>query len=255
MPQLRSRLAINRVKAVLLGATLVVFALGVAAFLYRRGFIRANYPDAGRFPVRGVDVSHHQGDIDWDAVRSDGVEFAFIKASEGQDHRDREFERNWDQAGRSGLARGAYHFFTFCTPGVEQAQNFLGALGDATGELAPVVDIEFSGNCASPPPVAAIRVELRAFLAEVRRRDGRSPILYFTREANARVLAHEFDDCPRWPRSLLWKPRRDDWSFWQFADNGRVAGIDGLVDLDVFNGTREEFERSLNTTREVAPAK
>src|SRR6476660_2447595 len=62
----------------------------------------------------GIDVSHHQGEIDWPRVASDGVRFAYIKASEGGTVPDHRFRENWVEAKKAGLRRGAYHFFTLC---------------------------------------------------------------------------------------------------------------------------------------------
>ena len=73
----------------------------------------------------GVDVSHHQGSIDWNRVASAGMSFAYIKATEGGDLLDPAFARNWSGAEEAGLDRGAYHFFTLCSPAEDQAANFL----------------------------------------------------------------------------------------------------------------------------------
>lgn len=226
---------------------LVVLAVAAlaASWLHERGLIRVNYPSTVRFPIRGIDVSHHQGPIDWPAVRSAGITFAFIKSSEGADHRDREFGRNWEGALQAGVARGAYHFFTFCTPGAAQAENFIAAVGGSFGELPPVADVEFAGNCRQWESIDRIREELRTFLARLEESARVRPVLYFTADAHARILDGHFDAHPIWPRSVLLPlsdSRFGSWLFWQFADNGRVPGIDTLVDLNVFRSTRLEFE-------------
>lgn len=107
--------------------------------LFQRGYVRIQYPSHADFPVRGVDVSHHQDDIDWSVLTTDGeLQFAFIKASEGTDFQDRRFDENWREA-QGQVARSAYHFFTFCTPGEAQAHNFLQTAPDP-GELPRAVD-------------------------------------------------------------------------------------------------------------------
>lgn len=218
-------------------ALLALLVLGAGMFLaYSRGALRFNYPSARRYPVRGIDVSHHQGKIDWQKVRAAGVSFAFIKASEGKDHVDSAFQHNWDAAKAAGVTRGAYHFFTFCSPGQAQADHFVSTVGGAFGELAPVVDVEFVGNCKSPPDDALIRAELAEFLAIVERAAGKKPVLYFMRAARERILDSRFDGYPTFPRSLFGEPDEDGWTFWQFADNGRVDGIRTPVDLDLFAG-------------------
>lgn len=228
---------------------LILLALGVWAAgreLYVQGYVRFNYPNPVRFPVRGIDVSHHQSAIDWPAVRSSAVDFAFIKATEGGDHRDREFAANWSGASAAGIARGAYHYFTFCTSGEAQARNFLGVLATSYGELPPAVDVEFAGNCRNWTSIDDIRTELRFFLAAVEARTGRRPLIYAPREAYARVIEGHFDDYGFWLRNVLREPRVAAWEYWQYADNGRVAGIPTLADLNVFRGSRDEFERSLS---------
>ena len=230
-------------------ALLLLGAAAAAVFeLYERGWIRFNYPSRAEFPVWGVDVSHHQGEVDWPAVRGAGLDFAFIKASEGGDHRDREFARNWSGAREAGLARGAYHFFTFCTAGGAQAENFVAAVGGSFGELPPVADVEFSGNCRNWESIERIRTELHEFLVRIEHDAQRRPILYFTRDAHARILDGHFDAHPGWPRNVWRQPPQDPtrrWLFWQFADNARVAGFRTLVDLDVFAGTRSAFESTI----------
>ena len=226
---------------------LLVLAIAVvaASSLHERGLLRFNYPSTARYPVRGIDVSHHQGQIEWPAVRAAGVAFAFIKASEGADHRDREFGRNWDGARQAGVARGAYHFFTFCTPGAAQAENFISAVGGSFGELPPVADVEFAGNCRQWESIDRIREELRSFLERLEESAQARPVLYFTADAHARILQGHFDGYPIWPRSVLLPLRESrfgSWLFWQFADNGRVPGIDTLVDLNVFRSARADFD-------------
>src|SRR5437016_13909496 len=105
----------------LIAAAAGALALGALYYGGRLGF---NHPSLSRYPVRGIDVSHHQGPIDWDAVASDGVTFAYIKASEGGDYQDRRFKENWLGARHAGVLAGAYHFFTFCKDGAAQAENF-----------------------------------------------------------------------------------------------------------------------------------
>jgi lysozyme len=231
----------------------VLFGLGFWA--YRAGLLRMNHPSYERFPVRGVDVSHHQGRIDWPAVRAAGMTFAFIKSSEGVDHVDSEFGRNWSAAQSAGVTRGAYHFFTFCSPGAAQADHFAQAVGGDFGELPPVVDVEFVGNCKSFASLAQVRAELRVFLAAIERLSGRRPLVYFTRESGSRILQGSFDEYATFPRDVFREPSYlgARWSFWQFADNGRVAGIKGRVDLDLFRGTRAELDELARLRGRLGP--
>jgi lysozyme len=216
--------------------TVAASLLLLAAALYRSGLVQVNRPDTTAFSVRGIDVSNHQGDIDWSLVAGAGIRFAFIKATEGSDFRDARFRANWNAADAAGVARGAYHFFTFCSPGREQAEHFLRTAPPTPGALAPVADVEFVGNCKSWSDLGAVRGELRAFLQRVEEAWGVPPILYVTRDSFERVVAGEFGEYPVWIRSVFDQPAADDygrWLIWQFSETGRIAGIHGPVDLDV----------------------
>ncbi|MCW5716163.1 MAG: glycoside hydrolase family 25 protein [Bauldia sp.] len=208
---------------------IVILAAGTAGgyLAYR------NYePDRVRFPVRGIDVSHHQGEIDWARVAADDVAFVFMKATEGGDHRDREFARNLDGALEAGLAVGAYHFFTFCRPGADQAANFLATVPDGMTTLPPVVDLEYGGNCDRRPTGAELRAELDAFLAPVESRFGRE-VLYYATEAFLADYGDAIAERPLWRRSIAWEPGNADWVVWQYHNAGTVDGVAGPVDLNV----------------------
>ena len=225
-----------------LAATAVVLAL-VAAVLAFAGWrwFREYRPDPARYPLRGIDVSHHQGRIDWPRVAADDVAFAYLKATEGGDYRDDAFARNWDAARAAGLAVGAYHFFTFCRPGAEQADNVLATVPAAADALPLVVDLEFGGNCGRVPAPADLRGELDAFLARVEPARGRRVVFYVTAEF---LDAYGAALPPRalWRRSLLREPEPlARWVLWQYHNRGRVDGIDGPVDLDVFFAGPEAF--------------
>lgn len=225
----------------------VVAALGLAALGLDRGWWRLNYPDRDRFPVRGIDVSHHQGAIDWPAVATEpDLAFAYIKATEGGDWTDPRFEENWREAQRAGLRVGAYHFFTFCRPPLDQARHFLSIVPRAPGMLPPAVDLEFGGNCSRTPDAPSLRSDLAAWLRAVEEAIGARPVIYVTREAYDAFLAGSVLAHPIWIRDVWTEPRLPDgapWAFWQFANRGWVRGIPTVVDLNVFMGSREAFAR------------
>ncbi|MER8495339.1 glycoside hydrolase family 25 protein [Mesorhizobium sp. M1312] len=228
----------NRI--VLWGAASLILACLVAAVGYF--YFQPFSPDRGKYPVRGIDVSHHQRQIDWRRVAADDVAFAVIKATEGGDHVDDAFAANLREARAAGLAVGAYHFFTFCRPGADQARNFISVVPRDQSLLPPVVDIEFVGNCPRRPLPEELNVELSAFLRPVEAAFGKTAILYVTDEA-ARVYAGQIVGRPRWVRSLALWPGHDDWIYWQYHDRGRVDGITGDVDLNVLQGGRETLAR------------
>ena len=180
-------------------------------------------PNRFSYPLRGIDVSHHQNDIDWARVAADDVAFAIMKATEGGDHVDRLFARNLREARAAGLAVGAYHFYRFCKSGEEQARNFIAAVPRDRQLLPPVVDIEFSGNCPDRPSVDQLRAELAAYLAIVEPAFGKQAIIYIIGEARvsmARPCRIVRAGYARWPSS---RPR--ELALWQYHNKGRVDGI------------------------------
>lgn len=223
-----------RKRRVFLGLAFVVLALAAGSFFWPRAFS----PDRTRFPVRGIDASHHQGRIDWRRVTADDVAFAIIKATEGGDHVDDAFAGNLSEARAAGLAVGAYHFFTFCRPGADQAKNFISVVPRTGPLLPPVVDIEFHGNCLRRPSPDELNAELLAFLGPVEAAFGKPAIIYLTDDAAQMYSAHIVER-RRWLRSLETPPKEDDWIYWQYLDTGHVDGIDGNVDLNVLKGGRE----------------
>jgi lysozyme len=243
---------VRALRVLAFAAAVVVIAVAVGSRLYRSGYLRFNYPSRAHYPIQGVDVSHHQGAIDWPALRGTGVDFAFIKVSEGGDHTDTTFAANWETAGAAGVRRGAYHFFTFCTPGGLQARHFVATIAPLRWELPPAADVEFSGNCQSWSGIDEIRVELRAFLDAVEEAVGQRPLLYVDGDSHRRIIDKHFPEHPLWVRDLFFEPRPawyGKWRFWQFADNARLAGVEGPVDLDAFCCSRAEFDALLRSAQ------
>lgn len=191
-----------------------------------------------RPPVRtgeryGVDVSNHQGHIDWPLVADDNIRFAFIKATEGGDFTDARFEENWREAGAAGLDRGAYHFFTLCRSGREQAQHFLSVVPPDPAALPPAVDLEIAGNCSRRPSPAEVDAEVRAFLAAVEEAWHREVLLYVGDDWESRYPVRDELGRPLWHRRFLRRPNVDGWIIWQIHGLAHVDGIARGVDLNI----------------------
>lgn len=221
----------------LLGAVLALTLTGVLAIEL---WLPAHRPALRPGETYGVDVSAHQGSIDWPAVRADGVSAAYLKATEGATFRDPEFVRNWQQARAAGLDVGAYHFFTLCRGGAEQATNLLGALDEVDGRhdtrsLPVVVDLELSGNCSARPPRATVQRELDAFVEAVEQGTGRPVRYYVLNSWDAKYPPTR--DRQRWIRSIVVRPP-GSWVWWQASNRARVAGVDGPADLNVVRPAR-----------------
>ena len=199
------------------------------------------------YQMHGIDVSRHQRAIDWDAVskmrQNDiSITFAFIKASEGRTVVDEYFKDNWRDARESGLIRGAYHFFRPHLTGDEQAALFFRQVPKLEkGDLPPVLDIEMHGSC----PAARLKKNLKRWLVLSEKRYGMTPIIYTNYGFYKHYLTgKEFKKYPLWIAHYQTSDLRSklsNWHFWQHSDRGRVNGIRGTVDFNVFNGEPEEL--------------
>lgn len=222
--------------------------LGSAALMLYWGAFQFNYPPEQAYPVRGVDVSHYQGEIDWPTLASQGIRFAWIKATEGSGHTDERFAENWRSASETSLRVGAYHFFSFDSPGAIQAEHFLSTLADSPGTLPPAVDVEPYGAHRSKRDMdfEEIAAELRAFLNAVETGCGMRPVLYTTQALYDAFLADSFPDCDFWLRGVYGAPPAGArWTFWQYSDRARLRGYSGeekFIDMNAFCGSEAAFE-------------
>src|SRR5690349_18650218 len=153
----------RRARTVLIPLAAAAVVLTLLAVLVARGALWPNRPLAARYDVRGVDVSAYQGRIDWPTLAAQDVDFAYIKATEGSGFVDERFEDNLRGAREAGLLVGAYHFFSFESPGRSQAERIFATV-PADGDLLPVaVDVEHYGDFVGhPPDPEAVREQLTA---------------------------------------------------------------------------------------------
>jgi lysozyme len=219
------------------GVVIVLAAVGLWGWFGWLPNYRPNLEDGERY---GVDVSNHQGEVDWERVAGDDMEFAYIKASEGGDFVDEWFDRNWEGAGAAGLDRGAYHFFTLCRPGHEQAANFLDVVPLDPDALPPVVDLELAGNCADRPDREWVERELGAFLDAVESATGETVVLYVGDDFEGEYHLRDELDRPIWHRRVLLRPDVEGWWIWQVQGYASIDGIDGGADLNVMRGERPQ---------------
>lgn len=189
----------------------------------------------------GVDVSSYQENVDFAKLREQGVEFAYIKATEGTSHIDSSFAEKWQAAVDAGVLTGAYHFFSYGESGAAQAENFIKTMGELDGRLIPAVDMELSTyEVAHPPEVADVVRGLKAFLAVVEEKYGVKPLIYAQKDYYDKYLAADFADYPRWVRNVFYPiliDVGDDWAVWQYHDKGELQGYSGekYIDMNVVN--------------------
>ncbi len=252
------------------GARFYVITLALLAILLACAYVLHKYyrdnpidslptpvvaPDSQQGKVLGIDISHHNGRIDWKKVKSAGITFAYIKVSEGTTHLNRRFTNNYDQAKAAGLKCGVYHFFSYNKSGKEQAQHFLQNLCFEYGDLPPVVDIEYVKSSYRKTDAKIIRQrkwEIASFDSVIYDAIGIHPVIYTNEECYRDLIDQtSSDSSDLWICDIVHKtpssPR--PWTIWQYKHDGKVGGIRGNVDLNVFNGNHDNFLAWINSYR------
>ena len=237
----------KNLKAVIITASILLAVTLIAACSLYFGLIHINNPELNGFTVKGVDVSSYQGNIDWPLLVSQDIDFAYIKATEGSSSKDRYFSQNWQEASKTGIRIGAYHFFSFESAGQTQAQNFIDTVDPVDNMLPPVIDVEYYGSFTSEDTidVGAVRKELRTMVDILTEEYGMKPVIYVSESSYKTIVKGSFEDCGLWYRSVYSKVPGDvDWVFWQYSNRHRLKGYDGkeaYIDMNVFAGNKEEF--------------
>ena len=224
-------------------------AFGLIVTLISCGDLGSNRPSKETYPVRGIDVSHHQGRIDWDDVSDEDISFVYIKATEGENFRDSLFAHNLLNARRIGLKVGAYHYYLASKDPLKQAYNFISNVPPISVSLPPVLDIELPTDLKTEKSHSQIVSEIYTCLKELEKHYRKKPLIYTDYINYDKYLKTGFAEYDFWIRDIYDTPRFSDgrsWSFWQHSDKGLVKGISGLVDLNVFSGNRGKFDSLYN---------
>lgn len=204
-------------------------------------------PIPSKYSVHGIDISRYQNNINWKEVKkmkvdSIRINFVFIKATEGKTRIDRYFEINWENAKKNQLIRGAYHFYRPQVNSKLQAENFINSVKLEKGDLPPVLDIEM---LADGFQVSNTIKGLKNWMKIIENHYHMKPILYTNIDFYNNYLRDEgFDEYPLWI-AHYYKNKLNisqKWYFWQHSDKGKVNGIKGDVDFNVFNGNIEELK-------------
>ncbi|GAA1737982.1 GH25 family lysozyme [Microbacterium paludicola] len=231
----------------LIASAATVAALATLAVLVWSGILWPGRMFAAGYETRGVDVSSYQGEIDWQVLASEGIDFAYIKSTEGSSYVDERFEANWAGANETELLVGAYHFMSFESAGQSQAEHVIDTVPRGA-DLAIAVDVEFYGDFfADPPSRADVDAILRPLLERLQAHYGSPPVIYATPEAYDRYIAGAYPDNPIWIRSVVLPPTLEDerdWTIWQYSHRDRLAGYEGdeaYIDMNVFRGSTAEL--------------
>lgn len=197
------------------------------------------------YNLYGLDISHHQGDIDWEKFANENpkehpISFVYMKACEGSDHKDTRFDKNWESARKHGFTRGAYHYFSPYSTGLEQASMFTKTVKLEKGDLPPMIDVE-----EKPENKTLFMQELKIFITKVEDHYGVKPIIYSGKKYKKRYLNDIFfDRYPTWIAHYYVDSLEVDqnWTFWQCSDRGKLPGINRSVDINIFNGGQSKLD-------------
>jgi len=208
--------------------------------------------------AKGIDVSHWNGTWDPQDVENAGYSFCYLKATEGTTFEDNQFKVHWEAAKQTGLLRGAYHFWRYAYDPYIQMQHFRDFVGEDIGEMPPMLDLE---DTNAPKKVAGMTVHLKACVAEIQRLFGKKPIIYTGRwwwdAWLGTTLLKDFDLWVASYRSTILNPVMphgwDNWTLWQHSSKGRVPGVQGNCDVNVFNGMSDELNTWAGQVPPVAP--
>lgn len=222
------------------------FFVSPTGFRWRALYGEANYPDG--YEIHGIDISHYQGDIDWDDLRNAMIEgcplrFIVIKATEGSSRVDEKFNDNFYMAREYGYIRGAYHFWSNKSTAREQAYFFLNKVRLEDGDLPPVLDVEHKPKDRSAED---FQRDILTWLHIVEDKYHVKPIIYTYYKFKEKYLnAPVFDDYPYWIAHYYVDKveYKGEWKFWQHTDVGRLPGIKGYVDFNIYNGSYYDLRK------------
>ncbi|HHT9077556.1 TPA: glycoside hydrolase family 25 protein [Flavobacterium psychrophilum] len=196
----------------------------------------------------GIDISEYQDKINWDHLKEINggfpIEFVFVRATVGNDRRDYKFKKYWEKAKENKFICGAYHYYRPNENSIEQANNFIKNVRLRKGDFPPVLDIEKLPRAQS---IERLKVGLQRWLDVVEEHYGVKPIIYSSESYYNDFLKEDFSDYPFWIANYtaFYKEISSDWSMWQVTENGKVKGIKGCVDVNIYNGNSVNLKELL----------
>ena len=230
------------------------FFISPFGFRFRALYGDISYPEG--YEIHGIDISHHQGEIDWQTLKDEGmidkfpIRFIMIKATEGATKVDENFIDNFYQAREFGFTRGAYHFYSVHSSAQAQAEFFIKNVKLESGDLPPVLDVEHKPKNQTDEE---FKQSIQLWLNMVEFHYGVKPIIYTYYKFKMKYLNDSvFDDYPYWIAHYYVEKveYKGAWKFWQHTDVGKLPGIKGNVDFNIYNGSFYDLRKMTIGARE-----
>jgi len=256
----------------------IIFLFLFLIIIFSIYFLRQNLEPQKSSPepkveeVYGIDISHYQKTINWDQVsksdkiifyrrtknntserveKKSRVQFCIIKATEGENFVDGKFKENLSGCNKYKIPKTGYHYFRFKSDPKKQAQNFINQVPKSQINFPPAIDLEYKYNESLKVENPSIKKDfvrkLKILSGELEKHYGQKPIFYTTPQFYASLIKNNFPDNPIWIQDLRpVKSPNCEWMFWQISLRGQIKGIIGAVDIDKFNGRKEDFYKFVN---------
>lgn len=226
---------------------IMISCLGWGGFYVAQKYFQKSAPNAlteindlpQGFVSHGIDVSHYQGNIDWELLFEDQrISFVYCKVTEGVSLIDDKWKSNQNALQEYNVKHGGYHFFIPDLNPIKQAKHFLHQYEPRQNDLPPVIDVELKGISD-----AELMKDVRTWLNYVENKTGRKPVIYSSYNMYTSLLKDEFHDYKFWIANYADRPDRfqdPKIIHWQYNDHGKVPGIETGVDL---NFSKIEYSR------------
>jgi lysozyme len=192
----------------------------------------------GADEIWGIDISHHQKEINWNEIENNKPSFVFLKSTEGTTHVDKKHKAYKNKLNDLSILSGSYHFFSYNTKGSAQAKYFLKNTKIKKGDLTPVLDVEFKNNMPNKNEVV---VNINEFIEYIKDEIGVTPIIYCECDFYDKYLKGNLKSkCNYWI-SDFWREPVCDYIIWQKTDKFRHQAFKGTVDFNVLKGTKNDL--------------
>lgn len=197
--------------------------------------------DKNTYPITGIDLSNHSGKVDFKKLKKESIDFIYFKVSEGENHKDKSFEKYYQNALKNDFLIGYYHFYRFDKNPIKQAQFFVKQLNGKKHRLSLVIDVEEWGNRIIKPKKQIIK-DIGIFITMVEKLSNKKIMIYTNESGYKTYIKKEYADYATWICSFKKTTKiNDKWTLWQHSHKARYDSVEGWVDLNTFNGSREQW--------------